>query len=178
MTNILAISGSLRQASINTKLLKAMAMAAAENKSMKPVSVDIYPSLGSLPLFNPDMDGREPAAVHEFRSALKAADGVIIASPEYAHGITGVMKNALDWTVGSGEFVEKPTAIINAAPRSSIAFEALKEVLRTMDAAIVPAASLDIPVLGNNLDEAQLTLDLNIGPLMNQVISSLVSAIG
>ena len=177
MTSILAISGSLRRASINARLLSAIALVAAEDKSVAAASVKTCSIIGYLPLFNPDLDGREPAIVHEFRSALKAADAIVIASPEYAHGITGVMKNALDWIVGSGEFVEKPTAILNAAPRSSVAFEALNEVLRTMDANIILEASLDIPVLGKNLDEMQLSQDADIRPLLEKVISSLVGAI-
>src|SRR5690348_328025 len=100
MLQILAISGSLRKASSNTALLRAAAALAPVD-----VKISLCKSLGDLPHFNPDLEGVEPASVLEFRSQLLEADGVLIASPEYMHGITGVMKNALDWIAGSGEFV-------------------------------------------------------------------------
>jgi len=169
---ILALSGSLRQASINTKLLTAITRAAPDN-----ITINLFSGLGALPFFNPDLEGLEPDSVLAFRKVLSASDGVIISSPEYAHGITGVMKNALDWIVGSGEFMNKPVAVLNAAPRSSTAYETLKEVVRTIDAKIIPDASIDIPVLGRDLDVSGLLSDPEIAPLIDRVISSLTMAI-
>jgi chromate reductase, NAD(P)H dehydrogenase (quinone) len=169
---ILAISGSLRQASINTKLLTAIARAAPDD-----MTINLFSGLGALPFFNPDLEGFEPDSVLAFRRALSTSDGVIISSPEYAHGITGVMKNALDWIVGSGEFMDKPVAVLNAAPRSSTAYETLKEVVHTIDAKIISDASIDIPVLGRDLDVGGLLSDPEIAPLIGQVISSLMTAI-
>src|SRR6185503_5853507 len=96
---ILAISGSLREASSNSALL-----AVAASLGIGSVEVSIYHELGLLPPFNPDHDrDPAPAAVDRFRARLQASDAVLIACPEYAHGVPGVMKNALDWLVGSGE---------------------------------------------------------------------------
>jgi NAD(P)H-dependent FMN reductase len=58
------------------------------------VSMTIYDGLGALPHFNPDLEGMEPSSVLEFRRQLKASDGVLICSPEYAHGVPGTLKNA------------------------------------------------------------------------------------
>src|SRR5690349_21363282 len=103
---ILAISGSLREGSSNTAVLQAAA-------ALAPLGVEIilYDGLGRLPHFNPDLDGENAVApVAEWRARLQSADGVLISSPEYAHGVPGSLKNALDWVVGSGEFVNKPVA--------------------------------------------------------------------
>ena len=119
---ILTVSGSLRAASINTALLAAAT-------ALAPVGVTLVPfaRLGEFPLFNPDTEYPLPAPVRAFREQLNAADGVLIASPEYAHGVTGVMKNALDWVVGCEAFVHKPTAVLNASARAVHADAALKE---------------------------------------------------
>ena len=103
---VLAISGSLRRLSSNTALVGAVARLAPEI-----VEVSIYRGLADLPPFNPDIDDdRLPAAVATFRGRLQACDAVLISSPEYAHGVPGVLKNALDWVVGSGELVEADRA--------------------------------------------------------------------
>ena len=114
MIRLLAISGSLRKFSSNTALLRAAAILAPQD-----VEISVYGDLGILPHFNPDLEGFEPQSVLDFRSQLQMADGVLIASPEYAHGITGVIKNAFDWVVGSGEFVHKPVALLNASSRAN-----------------------------------------------------------
>ena len=112
---ILAISGSLRAGSSNSTLLEAASVLA-------PASVEfrIYRGLGDLPHFNPDLDTDPPhPAVLDFRNQLSWADGVAISTPEYAHGVPGTLKNALDWVVGSGEFFEKPVFLLNASPRNA-----------------------------------------------------------
>src|ERR1700730_7815224 len=110
MIRILAISGSLRQRSLNTALIRS-----AVHLTPQGMEIDVYEGIGNLPLFNPDLEGVEPSVVLDFRAQLKQSSGVLISSPEYAHGITGVLKNALDWVVGSGEFVEKPVCLINTS---------------------------------------------------------------
>jgi NAD(P)H-dependent FMN reductase len=91
-----------------------------------------------LPFFNPDLDGAElSAAVAAFRTIIGSADGVLISSPEYARGVAGVMKNALDWLVASFEFPGKPVALINTSPRATHALAALRLTLETMSARIV-----------------------------------------
>src|SRR5215216_3583814 len=95
--HILAISGSLRAASSNMAVLQALAALAPAD-----LTIAMYDQLADLPYFNPDID-REgdtpPASVAELRAQIGRADGIIICSPEYAHGVPGVLKNALDWLV-------------------------------------------------------------------------------
>lgn len=138
--NILAISGSLRAASENTRLLRAMARLAPPE-----IKVVVYSGLGELPLFNPDIEFPNPPAVAALREAINAADVIIIASPEYAHGVTAVIKNTLDWMVGNESFVNKPVALLNAAPRASHAYLALRETVTMMSACVIDAACITLP---------------------------------
>lgn len=148
---ILAISGSLRQASLNTMLLRATARIAPPE-----IEVTVYAGLGDLPLFNPDLDAGEIAAVEALRQQIVAADAVLIASPEYAHGVTGAIKNALDWMVGNESFVHKPVALLNASPRATHAQAALREIISTMSARLVDDASVTVALLGSGLSEDQV----------------------
>ena len=93
---ILALSGSLRRASLNTAML-AMATECAP----PGLASTLYAGMGHLPLFNPDLESREPKEVAGLRHDIANADALLIASPEYAHGVSGVMKNALDWMAGA-----------------------------------------------------------------------------
>lgn len=145
---VLAISGSLRKASLNTALLRATACLAPPG-----IEVALYRGLGDLPLFNPDIEVPEPGPVAALREQIVACDALIIASPEYAHGVTGVIKNALDWMVGNESFVHKPVALLNASPRATHAQAALREIVSTMSARVVKEASVTVPLLGSGLNE-------------------------
>lgn len=145
---ILTISGSLRAASSNTAVLDALPLLAPDG-----LEVVRYAGLGDLPHFNPDLDGdTPPEGVVAFRRQVGAVDGLILSSPEYAHGIAGTFKNGLDWLVGSVEFPGKPVALINAAPRASHAEAQTLEILRMMSARLVDEAMLTLPVQGSRLD--------------------------
>ena len=100
MVKILAISGSLRKASLNSALLRAVARITPAG-----IEVELFRGLGELPLFNPDIEVPEPAAVAILREQIMASGALLIASPEYAHGVSGVIKNALDWMVGNETFL-------------------------------------------------------------------------
>jgi len=147
---ILALSGSLRAASENTRLLRAVARLASPG-----IEVTVYSGLGELPLFNPDIEFPNPTAVAALRKAINAADALIISSPEYAHGVTAVIKNALDWMVGNEAFVNKPVALLNAAPRASHAYLALRETVTMMSAHVINAACITLsqPITGMTEDE-------------------------
>jgi chromate reductase len=168
---ILAISGSLRAASNNSALLRALARLAPEN-----ISIELFRDLGNLPLFNPDIEDTDPPVVAGFRAQLVAADAVLIASPEYAHGVTGAMKNALDWVVGCEAFVLKPVALLNASPRAVHAPASLKETLTVMSALIVEDASIAVPILGSGLDEAGIVAHPTISTMLRAALQALHAA--
>ncbi|HEX6088325.1 MAG TPA: NADPH-dependent FMN reductase [Thermoanaerobaculia bacterium] len=133
---IVGISGSLRARSSNAALLRAAA---------RIVPVTIYEGLATLPPFNPDLDeegATPPPAVAELRRLLFEADAVLISSPEYAHGVPGVLKNMLDWLVSAGALEGKRVALLNASPAGGTYAQAsLLETLRTMNWNVVAEAS-------------------------------------
>ncbi len=169
---IVAISGSLRAASSNAAVLRAAAMLAPPD-----VQISLYTGLGELPHFNPDLDDTPGAAVERWRTLLRAADGLLISSPEYAHGVVGSLKNALDWVVGSGELEHKPVGLINASPRATHAQAALHETLTIMSAALVPAACVALPVSGRDLDVAGILADPELATGLRAAVEALVAAI-
>jgi NAD(P)H-dependent FMN reductase len=144
---LLALSGSLRKVSYNTALLRAIAKLAIDG-----VDVVLFEDMGHLPLFNPDRENENIPVVKKLRDEIKKSNGLLIASPEYAHGISGVLKNALDWLVSGDEFPNIPIALYNTSPRASHAQAALREVLSTMSGNIIESASISVPLLGTNLD--------------------------
>jgi NAD(P)H-dependent FMN reductase len=171
---ILGISGSLRCASSNTALIRAACRLA-------PVGVDVstYGELADIPPFNPDLDTEAvPAAVRGFRAALNASDAILISSPEYAHGVSGVLKNALDWVVSSGELIDKPIALINTSARATHAHAALRETLATMSGCIVEEASITIPLAGTAVNTDGTLSDASLSTLVRQALEALTHSIG
>jgi chromate reductase, NAD(P)H dehydrogenase (quinone) len=160
---ILAISGSLRAASSNTILLNAAAALAPEN-----LEIIVYGGLANLPQFNPDLDNDAPEAVRDFRSQLDKSAGVIISSPEYAHGVPGALKNALDWLVASGELYNKPVALFSVSPRATFAQASLTVTLSVMSVRLIEEASIIVPLLGKKVDVQGLIAD----PGMSQPVRS------
>ena len=137
---VVAISGSLRAGSSNTTILQEMKRLAPSD-----LDVDLWEGLGDLPHFNPDLDEEDsdaPRAVAKFRELLRAADGILISTPEYAHGLPGSLKNALDWLVSDGLLVAKRVLLVNASPRSTFAQAQLIETLRTMSWNVVASVTL------------------------------------
>ena len=143
---LLALSGSLRKTSYNTYAIKAL-------KALAPDHVNItIGKIEALPLFNPDREYDDIPALAKLKSELKRSSGLIIATPEYAHGISGPMKNALDWLVSGDEFPYKPIMLINTSPRASHAQQALIEVLTTMSGNVIQTSGVSIPLLSSDLD--------------------------
>lgn len=172
MIKILAVSGSLRARSINTSILKAVKSLAPER-----VEVILYEGLGTLPLFNPDNEDAGYPPVMDLRKQLSESDGVIIASPEYAHGVTGVIKNALDWVVGSGELVGKPVALLNASSRSLFAPAALRETLKVMDTFLVDEASVTVPFIGREVSAADFVSNEQTSAVLYRSVMALAKSI-
>ncbi len=170
--NILAISGSLRQSSSNTSLLKAVVEIAPEN-----INVIIYDGIGYLPHFNPDLEEQEPPAVSAFRASLRDSQAVLISTPEYAHGVPGVLKNALDWLVSGGDLVDKPVALLNASPRSTFAQASLTETLAVMMAVISAETSVSISLPGNKRSVGEMAADPAISQTLSDVLAALARAV-
>ena len=139
---ILTISGSLQAVSGNGRLLEL----AEDASAAADVEVERSVGVADLPHFNPDLDpDATPPAVTAFRAQLARADAVLIATPEYAHSLPGALKNALDWIVGSGEFYDKPVAIVSGVPaahRGENGRRALEQTLRAHGAKVVLSRSI------------------------------------
>ena len=170
---ILAISGSLRAASSNTAALQAAAILAPPG-----TEIVLYTGLGSLPHFNPDLDSDNPtAAVKALRHEIGLSNGLLICSPEYAHGIAGSMKNALDWLVSSFEFPDKSIALINTSQRAIHAQAQLREILTTMSARLIDRASITLPLWGRNLDAAAIASDPGLSDQLRTALQYFICAI-
>jgi NAD(P)H-dependent FMN reductase len=138
---IAAVCGSLQRESSNRALLVAAAAAAPEG-----VDVVVFERLRELPPFDPDLDAAGPtAAVLAWRRALAEGDAVLFASPEYGHSLPGVLKNAIDWVIGSGELYRKVVAITAAVAhprRGLLGLAALAQTLGAVDAVVAWNAPL------------------------------------
>jgi chromate reductase len=128
---ILAISGSLRQESFNTQLLRALPSLAPEE-----MKIEFYSDLGKVPLYNQDLDvDGGPEAVRNLRAAIAEADGLIISTPEYNGSIPGVLKNAIDWAsrpLGRAALLGKCVVTMVATPGRGLGRNALGDLGRVL----------------------------------------------
>jgi len=113
--------------------------------------------------------------VRALRDAIVAADALIVSSPEYAHGVPGALKNALDWLVSGVEIYGKPIALLNPSPRSLYAHAQLAETLRTMGAALIEQACVSLPIAGRGLDAAAIAADEELAATIRRVLDAIVT---
>ena len=171
---ILAISGSLKEASTNSALLRGAARLEPDTRFEWP-----DPPIGELPHFRPDLDeegSTPPPAVAAFRARVAQADGILISCPEYAHGVPGAFKNALDWLVSSSELTGKPTALVMAGPGGARqAWAALTPTLRVMGCNLVRESSLVVAT--RHFDDDGGIRDEGIAAELRQALGALAAAI-
>ena len=165
---VLALCGSLRKASLNAALLRAAARIAAPG-----ADIEVADWLGRLPLFDPDLEADLPMAIRTLHLAVAHADAILVATPEYAHGVSGTIKNTLDWLVSFEPFIHKPVAVINASPRAHHADDALRETLRTMSAGLVGERSFALPLLGAQLDEDAMAASPSVAAVVAEAVAAL-----
>lgn len=169
---VLGICGSLRAQSSNAELLRAIALLDPSHSH-----VTLYEGLGRLPHFNPDDDREEsvpPELVAQLRNQVAGADALLISSPEYAHGVPGSLKNALDWLVSGPEIPGKPVGILTASAHARHAPASLAETLRTMSALVVEDAVQVAPLAGHRMDAAAILAD----PMLREVLGITLRALG
>ena len=171
---ILALSGSLRANSYNTSLVKHLQTL---NKH-----VEIYNALGKLPLFNPDLDvhtldeDNSPKSVIGFRAKVREADIFIISTPEYAHQIPGVLKNALDWLVSSDAIVDKPTVVISASTSAmggDKAHAQLVSLLKVISQNVLEDSSLIVAKVNKKIDKDGTIIDDALINELNHLLDTL-----
>jgi chromate reductase len=148
---IVAIIGSLQERSSNSALVRA-----AESVAPEGMELIVFRSLGEVPHLNPELDGNRtetPPPVRELRARLEDADGLLIASPEYGHSMPGVLKNALDWLVASGELSGMPIALMSASTTTGGGIRAQMALTQTLLAqAANVAVALTVPGVKQKLD--------------------------
>ncbi|HEX3168818.1 MAG TPA: NADPH-dependent FMN reductase [Chitinophagaceae bacterium] len=169
--NILGISGSLRSNSSASAILNTVAGLVPER-----VEFTIYSGLADIPAFN---DSNEiPGTVAAFIKLLSEADGVFFVIPEYAFGVPGALKNALDWTVSSSTaFPDKPVALITAATGGDKAHAAFLLTLKAMSSKIPEGATLLLSFIRSKLNERNEVKDRATLDSIRAVINSLIDSI-
>jgi chromate reductase len=165
---LLALCGSQRGRSFSGGLLRAC-------RTLAPAGVEItlFEGHKQFPLFNPEIE--LPDGVAKLRMAIDDADALLIASPEYAHGVSGTIKNTLDWLVSHPPFAGKPVAVFNPSLQSFHADAALKETLHTMSAELISEASLRIPVIGAGVDPEAIAASERFAPLIVEALHALLT---
>ncbi len=169
---ILAMSGSLRKDSTNTALLEAARLLAPAH-----VEMQVWNGQGQLPQFTPDLETAPPPEVQEFRDLVGRADGLLIACPEYARGVPGAFKNALDWLVGGETFVCKKFALWNASPRAHEAQKSLRMVLETMSGICVEEAALALPLIKQQVTAQSIAVHPQWSPMIAAALAKFGGAL-
>jgi chromate reductase len=153
--SILGVAGSLRAGSYNRALLRA-----AVELAPAGLEIRIFERLGELPLYDADVETRgEPEPVAAFKSAIRAADGLLIATPEYNHSIPGLLKNAIDWAsrpAATPAFGGKPVAVMGATPGSGGTIRGQMALRQALDTAtyLMPKPEVFIAKAAERFDAA------------------------
>lgn len=175
---LLAISGSLRSDSLNTKLARATASLAPHGVGIEVVT------LHGLPMYDEDVRaGGIPAPVAQLAARVREADGVLIATPEYNFSVPGALKNALDWLshLTPPPFAGKPTAIMSASPGMLGGVRAqdhLRQILFGLDARALTRPQVLVGSAANKFNQDGSLSDSMAAELVRQLLDALVSAGG
>jgi chromate reductase len=174
---VMALCGSLRRHSSNRALLLA-----ARKHAPEGLHVAIFESIRDLPHFDPDLDGPErdpedrPEGVLRLRRELAESAAMLISTPEYAHGLPGSLKNALDWLVSSPAMIGKPVGLIyGSTGEAHYAQEQLKEILTTMSAIVVPDAIVAAPGVRPRIDDYGSVSDPKLASQIESSLSALAA---
>jgi chromate reductase len=172
---IAAISGSIRKNSSNTAILKAVQAMAGDR-----ADVILFEGLDKIPFFSPEKDTDEaPVAVSKLRKLLRESNSVVICTPEYAFGMPGVLKNALEWLVSSAELYGKPIATISASPTpmgGDKAHDSLRLVLSALGVDFIESGMLTIPAMRLKVNEQGRVIDRDLETSLLQIFDLLLTA--
>ena len=167
---IVAIPGSTKQFSTHLNLINTIIDLYSEE-----LETFVFRGLSELTHYNPDLDNAiPPAKIVNFRKLLSDADGILICTPEYAMGVPGSLKNALDWTVSSMEFYHKPVALITASSLGHKGHQSLTETLKIIESDLPDSSRLLISYIKTKMQEDKIvdagTLD-QVKMLMDSFIN-------
>ena len=155
---LLAISGSVRKGSYNLALLRAI-----KEQCPKDSSVSVYDQVKDIPTFDPDIDEKDtPDSVRSLISMMRESDGVIVSTPEYAHGVPGALKNTLDWLVSSDVLILKPivvTSVSTSGLGGVRSYSPLVLILSAMNTNVVIEGSMNVPYAQSKFDGSMKLTD-------------------
>lgn len=159
---VLGINGSIRSGSSSHIVMNEI-----KSHIAFQASFETFDQLAVIPAF----DGSEvdPETVHDFKTKLKQADAVVIVTPEYAFGVPGALKNLLDWTVGSGDFLNKPVALITASSLGEKGHESLQHTLTAISARTLPETTLLISFIRAKIKDGKIDDSETKSALINLV---------
>jgi chromate reductase len=176
VTKILGISGSLRERSYNTALLRAAAELAPPD-----VELEVF-DLSRIPLYNDDVESAgDPEPVAELRAAVEQADALLMATPEYNRGTSGVLKNAIDWLSRpalASVLRWKPVAIVGASSGrggTKYAQQQVRDALMFPGAVVVEEPVVQLPVAWERFDPDLNLTDENAGAALTELLGRLVA---
>jgi chromate reductase, NAD(P)H dehydrogenase (quinone) len=171
---IAAFAGSLRRASYNRGLIRAAAAIAPAGASIEILE------LAPLPFYNQDVeDAGEPASVVAFKDAIRAADALLVATPEYNHGVPGVLKNAIDWASRprqSSPLTDKPVAIMGASPGTGSTARAqaqLRETFVFTGACVMPLPEVLVAAAAHLFDHDGNLVDDDVRRSVAELVEAL-----
>src|ERR1035437_10170853 len=169
-----AISGSLREKSFNTHLLKVAQELLPSEATMEIVSIK------DIPLYNQDLEANFPSAVQEIKDKIKNADGVIFATPEYNRSFSGVLKNIIDWVsrpYGTNSFAGKSALVLGASPGAigaAVAQNHLKQILLHLDMKVVGQPEFYHGEVNQNFNEQGVLTDAVAKENLNKALMALI----
>jgi chromate reductase, NAD(P)H dehydrogenase (quinone) len=174
MPNVAVINGSLRQASFNGRLARALARLAAPKLTLTSLRID------DLPLFNQDLESDLPASVSRMKQEVTAADAVLFVTPEHNRSMSAAMKNAIDWGTrpyGTSVWIDKPGATIGTSQGTvgtATAQSHLRSVLASLGVALMGRPEAYIVFKEHLVDEVGNVTD----ETLHKVLSTYVDALG
>jgi chromate reductase len=175
---ILAISGSLRHDSHNTRLLRHLAEQAPQG-----VEIELWDGLRAIPPYDQDEDVEPaPAAVAELREAIAEADGLLFATPEYNSSVPGALKNAIDWASrprATTPLQDKPAAVVGASTGSFGAVWAQAELRKVLSSTGARVLDLELPLAKAHeaFDHSGRLIQVPAGARAEEILAALVEAI-
>jgi len=171
--HLLTLSDDIHASSSSSALLRAYAALVPST-----FSVSHYMGLESLPLFNPSLDGRDPPPeVADLREQVASADALVISTPDAELGLTGSLKNALDWLVSSAAVMGKRVAVLSADCGTALAEEALEQALQSMSASIIPSAAAHLNLASASLDEREIIAQAHLRKAIFRSIDAISEAV-
>lgn len=164
---MVAICGSTKKASLNLSLIHAI-----RDLFEHEIECTIVSDIDKLPHFNPDLDHEEPPApIADFRKKLANAEGILVCTPEYAMGVPGTLKNAIDWMISTTVFSNKPVALITASSQGQMGHAALLETLKVIESKVTEETQLVISFIKTKVKDDRI-IDWETEKLVKGVVRS------